>query len=43
MRPLFDTAPFRTNGRVEADGKTVKLWASDAQSFLAMDAIATLA
>jgi 3-methylfumaryl-CoA hydratase len=43
VRPLFDTAPFRTNGRVEADGKTVKLWASDPQGWLAMDATATLA
>jgi 3-methylfumaryl-CoA hydratase len=43
VRPLFDTAPFSVCGKVEADGKTVKLWAIDAAGWLAMDASATLA
>lgn len=43
VNPLFDTAPFSVNGRFEPDGKTVRLWASDAEGWLAMDATATLA
>jgi 3-methylfumaryl-CoA hydratase len=42
IRPLFDSTPFRTSGRVEEDGKSVKLWASDSQGWLAMEATATL-
>jgi 3-methylfumaryl-CoA hydratase len=43
VRPLFDIAPFSVCGRIEADGKTVKLWAKDAEGWLAMDATAVLA
>jgi 3-methylfumaryl-CoA hydratase len=43
VRPLFDIAPFSVCGRVEADGKTVKLWAKDAAGWLTMDATAVLA
>ena len=43
VKPLFDTAPFLVCGRAEQDGKTIRLWASDATGSLAMDASATLA
>ncbi|MDQ2780770.1 MAG: MaoC family dehydratase N-terminal domain-containing protein [Pseudomonadota bacterium] len=43
VKPLFDIAPFSVHGQVEPDGKTVKLWASDADGWLAMDASATIA
>ena len=43
VRPLFDIAPFRLHGRPEADGKTFRLWAEDADGWLAMQATATLA
>jgi 3-methylfumaryl-CoA hydratase len=43
VRPLFDIAPFSVCGKVEADGKTVKLWAKDAEGCLTMDATAVLA
>ncbi len=43
VRPLFDIAPFSVCGRIEGDGKIVKLWAQDAQGWLAMDATAALA
>jgi 3-methylfumaryl-CoA hydratase len=42
VKPLFDTAPFSVCGRVENDGKTIRLWAADAAGDLAMDATATL-
>lgn len=42
LKPLFDTAPFHVCGRVESDGKTVALWAKDADGLLAMSAEATL-
>jgi len=31
------------NGRVDSDGKTVKLWAQDAEGWLAVEATATVA
>ena len=37
----FDIAPFEVCGRV--DGKTVQLWAKDADGALAMEATAVLA
>ena len=40
---LFDIAPFSVNGRLADDGKTVSLWAADADGGLAMDATAMLA
>ena len=43
VKPLFDVTPFSVCGRLEGDGKTVKLWAKDAEGWLAMDATATLA
>jgi len=43
VRPTFDTAPFRVNGRVEADEHTVRLWGEDADGWLTMQATATLA
>ena len=43
VRPLFDIAPFSVCGKVEADGKTVKLWAKDSEGCLTMDATAVLA
>ena len=42
VRPTFDLNPFRVNGTVEADGKTVRLWAQDHEGWLTMDAVATL-
>lgn len=42
VKPLFDIAPFSLNGRIESDGKTVKLWAQDAEGWLAMEATATV-
>jgi 3-methylfumaryl-CoA hydratase len=43
VRPVFDIAPFSVCGRVEQDQGTVKLWAADADGWLAMDATATFA
>ncbi|MGJ7495371.1 FAS1-like dehydratase domain-containing protein [Variovorax sp. RT4R15] len=43
VRPTFDIAPFRVHGRPEADGKTFRLWAEDADGWLTMQATATLA
>ena len=42
VRPTFDLNPFRVNGTVAADGKTVRLWAQDHEGWLTMDAVATL-
>jgi 3-methylfumaryl-CoA hydratase len=42
VRPLFEGRPFRVCGRIEADGRTVRLWAQDADGWLAMDASAEL-
>ena len=43
VRPTFDLHPFRVNGALQPDGKTVKLWAHDRDGWLTMDAVATLA
>jgi 3-methylfumaryl-CoA hydratase len=43
VRPTFDLHPFRLNGRPSADGKTIELWACDHESWLTMQAQATLA
>ena len=43
LQPLFDIAPFSVHGQPEADGKTVRLWARDAEGWLAMSASARLA
>lgn len=42
-KPLFDIAPFSVHGLPEGDGKTVRLWATDAEGWLAMSASASLA
>jgi len=42
VRPTFDLNPFRVNGQLQDDGKTIKLWAGDQEGWLTMDAVATL-
>ncbi len=42
VRPTFDGRPMAVHGRPEADGRGVRLWASDHQGWLTMDAVATL-
>jgi len=43
VKPVFDIEHFVVSGRFESSGKTCKLWASDPQGYLTMDATATLA
>jgi 3-methylfumaryl-CoA hydratase len=43
IKPLFDVAPFFVCGRRNDDGKTIDLWAKDADGYLAMEATATQA
>ena len=43
VKPLFDIAAFSVHGQPQGDGKTVELWARDADGWLAMSGIATLA
>ncbi len=42
VRPTFDLNPFRVNGQLQGDGKTIRLWAEDHGGWLTMDATATL-
>ena len=42
VRPTFDLHPFHVNGQLGPDGKTVRLWASDHEGWLTMDATAVL-
>jgi 3-methylfumaryl-CoA hydratase len=42
VRPTFDLHPLRVNGTPAADAKSVRLWASDHEGWLTMDATATL-
>jgi 3-methylfumaryl-CoA hydratase len=42
VRPTFDLHPFKVNGALQPDGKTVRLWAEDHEGWLTMDATATL-
>ena len=42
VRPTFDLHPFHVNGQPQADGKTIRLFASDHEGWLTMDATATL-
>ena len=42
VRPTFDLNPFRVNGQLQDDGKTLRLWAQDHEGWLTMDATATL-
>ncbi|MCY7308913.1 MAG: MaoC family dehydratase N-terminal domain-containing protein [Rhodoferax sp.] len=43
VRPTFDMHPFSVHGEPSTDGKTVRLWSRDHESWLTMDATATLA
>ena len=38
LSPLFDTAPFVVCGKLEEDGKNIRLWAKDSAGALAMTA-----
>jgi len=42
VRPTFDLHPFKVNGALQEDGRTVRLWAQDHEGWLTMDATATL-
>jgi 3-methylfumaryl-CoA hydratase len=42
VRPTFDLHPFQLQGQAQADGKTIRLWASDHEGWLTMDATAVL-
>jgi 3-methylfumaryl-CoA hydratase len=42
LSPLFDGAPYTVNGRPEADGATVKLWAAGPGGELAMEGTVVL-
>ena len=42
LRPTFDGRPMHVNGAPAADGRTVRLWATDHEGWLTMDASATL-
>ena len=42
LRPTFDEHALRVNGKLAADGKSVRLWAQDHEGWLTMDATATL-
>lgn len=43
VKPLFDITPFSVCGSLQDDGKTVRLWAKDADGWLSMEASAVLA
>lgn len=43
VSPVFDIDAFSVNGKLNADGKTVQLWAANARGELAMQAEAVLA
>ncbi len=42
VRPTFDLNAFHVSGQPSADGKNVRLWASDHEGWLTMDATAVL-
>ena len=42
VRPTFDLHAFHVQGQPAADGKSVRLWASDHEGWLTMDATAVL-
>jgi 3-methylfumaryl-CoA hydratase len=42
VRPTFDLNAFHVSGTPQADGKTIRLWASDHDGWLTMDATAVL-
>ena len=41
-RPIFDLHPFSVNGELQANGRSIKLWAADHEGWLTMDAQAQL-
>jgi 3-methylfumaryl-CoA hydratase len=43
LRPTFDLHAFQVHGEPQADGRSVRLWATDHEGALTMDAQATLA
>ena len=43
VRPTFDLHPFRLNGQLSANSKSVKLWAEDHEGWLTMQGVAELA
>jgi len=43
VRPTFDLHPFRINGQLAGDGKTVRLWAQDHEGWLTMQGSAEIA
>jgi 3-methylfumaryl-CoA hydratase len=42
VRPTFDRNAFHVSGQPDGDGKTIRLWASDHEGWLTMDATAVL-
>lgn len=42
VRPTFDLNPFHVNGQPQSDRKSFRLWASDHEGYLTMDATAVL-
>lgn len=42
VRPTFDLNAFHVHGQPQADGTTIRLWATDHEGWLTMDATATL-
>ncbi|MDM0026520.1 FAS1-like dehydratase domain-containing protein [Variovorax saccharolyticus] len=42
VRPTFDLNAFHVSGQPQGDGKTIRLWASDYEGWLTMDATAVL-
>ncbi|MBK6007158.1 MaoC family dehydratase N-terminal domain-containing protein [Ramlibacter ginsenosidimutans] len=42
VRPTFDLNAFHVSGQPQVDGKTIRLWASDHEGWLTMDATAVL-
>ncbi|MET4576636.1 FAS1-like dehydratase domain-containing protein [Ottowia thiooxydans] len=42
LRPTFDLNAFHVHGQPQEDGKTIRLWASDHEGWLTMDATAVL-
>ena len=43
VRPTFDLHPFRINGQLSGDGKSVRLWAQDHEGWLTMQGSAEIA
>ena len=43
VRPTFDLHPFRLNGQLSADGRSMRVWAQDHEGFLTMQGEVQLA